>query len=67
LPFRAPSELYRLYTAPSPTGDDDKLSALELTELAAQSTSISGLTFFGNYGAGPIPTIASRIRGNRSL
>src|SRR5579884_2671932 len=45
LPFRAPDQLYRLYTAPSATdGDNDKLSAAELTELARQSRTISGLT-----------------------
>jgi len=51
LPFRAPNELYRLYTIPSAVdGDDDKLSAIELTDLAAQSRSLSGVTMFGNYG-----------------
>lgn len=51
LPFRAPNELYRLYTIPSAVdGDDDKLSAIELTDLASQSRSISGMTTFGNYG-----------------
>ena len=50
LPFRAPDQLFRLYTASSATdGDDDKLSAVELTDLAAQSGSINGLTLFGNY------------------
>ncbi|MEO7086527.1 MAG: ABC transporter permease [Gemmatimonadaceae bacterium] len=50
LPFRQPNELYRLYTTPSAAdGDDDKLSAAELTDLAAQSHSIAGVTMFGNY------------------
>src|SRR6185437_706526 len=49
LPYRAPEQLYRLYTQPTPDGDDDKLSAVELTTLAAESKSIVGLTFFGNY------------------
>jgi putative ABC transport system permease protein len=50
LPFRAPEQLYRLYTAPSAVdGDYDKLSAVELTTLAAQSKSVAGLTLFGNY------------------
>jgi predicted permease len=50
LPFRAPNELYRLYTAASATdGDNDKLSAIELTTLATESKSISGVTLFGNY------------------
>ena len=49
LPFRAPDQLYRLYTSPSSTGDHDKLSAVELTELAAQSHALAGLTWFGNY------------------
>ena len=49
LPFRAPDELYRLYTAPSATGDFDKLAAVELSDLAAQSRSVAALTFFGNY------------------
>ncbi len=50
LPFRAPEQLHRLYTAPSATGDFDKLSAVELTDLAAQSRSIEGIALFGNYG-----------------
>src|SRR5579862_1775989 len=50
-PFRAPDQLYRLYTQPSTVdGDDDKLSAVELNDLAAQSHSLAGLTAFGNYG-----------------
>ena len=50
LPFRAPEQLYRLYTAPSAVdGDYDKLSAGELTALEAQSKSIAGITLFGNY------------------
>src|ERR1043166_9521051 len=51
LPYRAPEQLYRLYTSPSAAdGDDDKLSAVELADLAAQSRSLSGVTQFGNYG-----------------
>jgi len=51
LPFRAPEQLFRLYAVPSTAGaDDDKLSAAELSELAAESHSIAGLTVFGNYG-----------------
>ncbi|HEV8497281.1 MAG TPA: ABC transporter permease [Gemmatimonadaceae bacterium] len=50
LPFRAPEQLYRLYTTPSATdGDNDKLSLVELTELATQSRSLAGLTLFGSY------------------
>jgi predicted permease len=49
LPFRDPNQLYRLYTTPSATGDFDKLSAVELTDLAAQSRSLAGLTYFGIY------------------
>jgi hypothetical protein len=50
LPFRAPSELYRLFTTPAATdGDDDKLSAVELKALAAESRSIAGVTLFGSY------------------
>lgn len=50
LPFRAPEQLYRLYTTPAATdGDNDKLALVELTELAAQSRSLIGLTLFGNY------------------
>ncbi len=53
LPFHAPDQLYRLYTTPATSdGDDDKLSAAELTDLAEQSRSVAGLTFFGNYGGG---------------
>ncbi len=51
LPFSAPEQLLRLYTDPKLVGgDDDKLSAAELTALAAQSKSIAGLSLFGNYG-----------------
>jgi putative ABC transport system permease protein len=50
LPFRAPEQLYRLYTTPAATdGDNDKLSLVELQELAAQSRSLAGLTLFGSY------------------
>jgi predicted permease len=49
LPFREPDQLYRLYTTPSTTGDFDKLAAVELTDLAAQSRSVVGLTYFGVY------------------
>ncbi len=52
LAFRAPEQLYRLYTAPSQAdGDDDKLSAVELAALATQSKSVEGVTQFGNYGS----------------
>ena len=51
LPYRDPSALYRLYTVPSAAGaDDDKLSAVELDELANQSRLLAGLTQFGSYG-----------------
>jgi predicted permease len=49
LPFQDPHQLYRLYTTPSSTGDHDKLSVVELTDLAVQSRSLAGLTWFGNY------------------
>ena len=50
LPFRAPGQLYRLYTTPAATdGDNDKLSLVELTQLDAESHSTDGITFFGNY------------------
>ena len=50
LPFRAPEQLYRLYTTPSATdGDNDKLSLAELKELGDESRSLAGLTLFGNY------------------
>jgi putative ABC transport system permease protein len=50
LPFRSPNELYRLYTTPSATdGDFDKVSAVELNDLAAQSRTLAGVTLFGNY------------------
>ncbi len=51
LPYRAPNQLFRLYVVPGASdGDVDKLSAVELADLAAQSHSLSGLTQFGNYG-----------------
>ena len=50
LPYRAPNQLLRFYTAPAPDGDDDKLSAVELSALAASSRSLAGVTMFGNYG-----------------
>lgn len=50
LPYRAPEQLYRMYTAPSSVdGDDDKLSAVEITALA-EARSLAGVTEFGNYG-----------------
>lgn len=52
LPFRAPEQLYRLYTSPSSTGDFDKLSSVELTALAEQSRMVAGVTWFGNYAGG---------------
>src|SRR5688572_7236826 len=52
LPYREPTALYRLYTIPTtPQGDDDKLSAVEVSELATASRSIAGVTHFGNYGS----------------
>jgi predicted permease len=51
LPYRAPEQLYRLYTVPSSVdGDDDKLSAVEIDALARDSRSLAGVTEFGNYG-----------------
>ncbi|MGH7618373.1 MAG: ADOP family duplicated permease [Gemmatimonadaceae bacterium] len=51
LPFRESNQLYRLYTVPAvPGGDDDKLSAAELADLAAESHSLAGVTQFGAYG-----------------
>jgi len=42
LPFRAPEQLYRLYTAPAAAdGDNDKLSAVELDMLARESKSFA--------------------------
>src|SRR5206468_991534 len=52
LPYRAPDQLYRLYTTRlTPDGDDDKLSAIELADLAASSRNISAVTTSGNYGS----------------
>ncbi len=51
LPYRAPEQLYRLYTSPSSVdGDNDKLSALEIVALSADARSLAGVTEFGNYG-----------------
>ena len=51
LPYRQPDQLYRLYTAPSSVdGDNDKLSALEISALTADARSLAGVTVFGNYG-----------------
>ena len=51
LPYRAPEQLYRMYTAPSSVdGDNDKLSAVEIAMLAADARSLAGVTEFGNYG-----------------
>lgn len=48
LPFRAPEQLYRLYTKPSQAdGDYDKLSAVELAMLANESRSVAGVTQYG--------------------
>jgi len=50
LPYRAPEQLYRLYATPrTPDDDGDTMSAAELTEFAAQSRSVTGVTLFGNY------------------
>jgi predicted permease len=52
LPYRDPGQLYRLYTAPAEAdGDDDKLSAVELASLAADSRSVAAVTLSGNYGS----------------
>jgi predicted permease len=52
LPYHAPEQLYRLYTTPAAAdGDDNKLSAVELTALAAESHTLSGVTISGNYGS----------------
>jgi predicted permease len=51
LPYRAPQQLYRLYTAPSSVdGDNDKLSAVEIAAIARDAHSLSGVTEFGNRG-----------------
>ena len=51
LPYQAPEQLYRLYTAPSSVdGDNDKLSAVEIAALTADARSLAGVTEFGNYG-----------------
>ena len=51
LPYREPAALYRLYTIPTTAqGDDDKLSAVEVSELATAS-SVAGVAHFGNYGS----------------
>jgi putative ABC transport system permease protein len=53
LPYRAPDELYRLYTTPSAVdGDDDKLSAVVIDALAHDSHTLSAVTMFGNTGGG---------------
>jgi putative ABC transport system permease protein len=52
LPYRDPAALYRLYTIPTTSqGDDDKLSAIEVSELATATRSIAGVAHFGNYGS----------------
>jgi putative ABC transport system permease protein len=51
LPYRAPEQLYRLYTTPSSVdGDNDKLSAVEITALSEGARSLAGVTEFGMYG-----------------
>ena len=51
LPYRAPDQLYRLYTTPSSVdGDNDKLSAIEIAALSSDARSLAGVTEFGNYG-----------------
>lgn len=53
LPFRAPDQLYRLYTVPAQSdGDMDKLSAAELDMLARESKTLAGVTEFGWVGSG---------------
>lgn len=52
LPYHAPDRLYRLYTAPAGAdGDDNKLSAVELVDLASESRAFAGVTMSGNYGS----------------
>jgi putative ABC transport system permease protein len=51
LPYRAPDQLFRFYTTPASDGDDDRLSAVELSALATNSKSLAGVTLFGNYGS----------------
>lgn len=52
LPYRAPERLYRLYTAANGAdGDDNKLSAVELLDVAADSRAFSGVAISGNYGS----------------
>ena len=52
LPYRAPDRLFRLYTAPAGAdGDDNKLSAVELLDVAADSRAFSGVAISGNYGS----------------
>ena len=53
LPFRAPQQLYRLYTVGTrPNEDTDKLSAVELDMLARESKTLAGITEFGWIGSG---------------
>ena len=52
LPYQAPERLYRLYTTPAAAdGDDNKLSMVELVDLAAESRTFSAVTISGNYGS----------------
>lgn len=53
LPFAQPDQLYRLYTIAPATAetDDDKLSAVEIADLAADSRSLAAVTQSGNYGS----------------
>lgn len=50
LPYRDPQQLVRIYTVPSANRDSDKVSAVELNELATASRSLSGVAAFGNLG-----------------
>ncbi|HKW49841.1 MAG TPA: ABC transporter permease [Gemmatimonadaceae bacterium] len=50
LPYRDPQQLVRIYTTPSANRDDDKVSALELRELATASHALSSVTAFGSLG-----------------
>jgi hypothetical protein len=45
LPFREPDQLYRLYTTPSTSGDD-KIAAIELSDLTMKSHAIAGAAAF---------------------
>ena len=50
LPYRDPQQLVRIYTAPTAGRDTDKVSAIELHQLAGASRVLAGVTAFGNLG-----------------